>query len=397
MVEIRVIKQWKNKNPGDIVETNIESAENFVSQGFAEYVVKEKLVVEPNQTEQKKIYISSIINDKIIVEQVNVDGQNLFVVFNVDEQNWKQVVPPFIFEGEEYMPHQGEEIKKSVVHLTGLPQEYESEDKLNEEIIAFIDKWLNIDNDHKQHALLNIKRSWVYERFHTLNYLRALGDFGTGKSRYLETLGLLHYKPIITSGASTAAPIFRIIEKWKGTLLIDEGDFKFSDETQDIIKIINLGFEKGKALMRCNKNDPNKIEFFEPFGPKILATRRAFQDQATESRCFTKIMDGVTRPDIPVEVDDSFYREAHDLRCKLLLWRFRRFHKIDLEKAKKVDLGDLEPRIRQANQSFVALFADDEEQIKKFKAYLQDYQKQLVEERRGTFNGEILETLHKLI
>ena len=74
MVEIRVIKQWKNKNPGDIVETNIESAENFVSQGFAEYVVKEKLVVEPNQTEQKKIYISSIINDKIIVEQVNVDG-----------------------------------------------------------------------------------------------------------------------------------------------------------------------------------------------------------------------------------------------------------------------------------------------------------------------------------
>ena len=57
-------------------------------------------------------------------------------------------------------------------------------------------------------------------------------------TRFLDTLGYLHYKPIATSGATTSAPVFRIIDKWKGTLIMDEADFQKSDEAQDIIKII---------------------------------------------------------------------------------------------------------------------------------------------------------------
>ena len=70
-------------------------------------------------------------------------------------------------------------------------EEYETDEQLDNEILDFIGKWLDIPDDIKQFALWNIKRSWVYEKFNTLNYLRALGDTGVGKT--LVTGLLAHY------------------------------------------------------------------------------------------------------------------------------------------------------------------------------------------------------------
>lgn len=45
--------------------------------------------------------------------------------------------------------------------------------------------------------------TWVYDAFSDLAYLRFRGDFGTGKTRALLTIGSLCYKPFFASGAST--------------------------------------------------------------------------------------------------------------------------------------------------------------------------------------------------
>ena len=217
-----------------------------------------------------------------------------------------------------------------------------------------------------------------------------------GKTRFLDTLGYIHYKPIATSGATTAAPVFRIIEKWRPTLIMDEADFARSDEAQDIIKIINLGFEKGKHVMRCDQNDASTINLFDPYCPKILATRRTFQDKATESRCITQVMKGTTRQDIPLNLNKDFFNTTQNLRNKLLMWRFRNYHKIDPDKI--IELGlDLEPRIKQIVNSFVSMFGDDEKQLEKFKVFIKKHQEDLIDERKNSWAGSIVGAIHELL
>ena len=266
----------------------------------------------------------------------------------------------------------------------------------SDQVLAqFVKKWLDIPEDFAQFGIWNIKVSCVYENFHTLNYLRFQGDTGCGKTRGLDVFGHLHYKPIFVTGGTTPAPLFRVIDKWRGSIIMDEADLKKSDESEDIIKILNNGFEKGKHIMRCDQNDATKLLFFDPFCPKMLSTRRSFTDKATESRCITHIMDVTERKDIPLNLNDEFFEKALDLRNKLLMWRFKNFFEIknDVE----FDLGDIEPRVKQIVGSYISLFSTDLEQMEKFKKYITEYQEELIEERASSFEGAIVEAIHNLL
>ena len=64
------------------------------------------------------------------------------------------------------------------------------------------------------------------------------------------TVGSLCYKPIFASGASTVSPLFRTLDLFRGTLVIDEGDFRFSDEKAEVIKILNNGNARGFPVPR---------------------------------------------------------------------------------------------------------------------------------------------------
>ena len=332
----------------------------------------------------------------IFAEQVYDGKTNKFCVYNT-KTGKINYMDELCNSAIRYIPINDEEVSKRAILLPSKAEEYESDEALDDSIKSFIRTWLDIPEDIEQFSLWNIKRSWVYERFHTLNYLRALGDTGQGKSRFLDTLGCLHYKPIYTSGATTSAPIFRIIDKWKGTLLMDEADFNKSDESHDIIKIINQGYERGKFVMRCDQNDANKIDFFDPFCPKIIATRKPFDDKATESRCITQVMSGTQRKDIPLNVNEEFKENALSLRNKLLMWRFKNYHKIIIKKEIDYDFGDLEPRTKQIITSIISLFGDDKKQLELFKSFITKQQENIIEERRNSFAGSVVAAVGGLI
>jgi hypothetical protein len=116
----------------------------------------------------------------------------------------------------------------------------------------------------------------------TCRTLRALGDYGTGKTRFIQTIGALCYRPMFVSGATTVSPVFRLLDAFRGTLVIDEADFNNSDAENEIIKILNVGYYRGGVVLRSEK-DPDSDVYFpsvnEVYGPKILATRKPFQDQ----------------------------------------------------------------------------------------------------------------------
>ena len=116
--------------------------------------------------------------------------------------------------------------------------EYESEQKLVEEIQSFIHCYVDVSPLFEQIASYYVLFSWVYDAFNELPYLRLRGDAGSGKTRFLLTVGSLCYKPIFASGASTVSPLFRILDSMRGTLIVDEGDFRFSDEKAELVKIL---------------------------------------------------------------------------------------------------------------------------------------------------------------
>jgi hypothetical protein len=327
--------------------------------------------------------------NNILLEQC-YDGKNsYFAVYNpiTDIVSYEN---EYDDNGIIIKPIESEEVIKEYIRLPSKAEDYNSEKELDKQINDFITKWLDVNEIYKKFAIYNIRKSWVYDIFHSLNYLRALGDYGTGKSRFLDTFGYLHYKPIATSGALTSAVLFRIINKWKGTLIIDEADFKNGDESAEVIKIINQGYERGRPVMRVDKDNHGVIQFFEVYCPKVIATRREFPDKATESRCMTNTMLETHRKDIPPNLTKEFWEEAQNIRNKLLMWRFKNYNKIDVDAGANIDLGDIEPRLRQINTGFIALLKNDQEAIEEFKIFLKDYSQEQIEARSETIEGRIV-------
>ena len=219
-----------------------------------------------------------------------------------------------------------------VVQFPSALTQYESEAILVSAVREFIHRYADLSPAFEEAATYYVLLSWVYDAFNELPYLRLKGDFGSGKTRCLQTIGSLCYKPMFASGASTVSPLFRIVDAFRGTLVIDESDFRFSDDRAEIVKILNNGNAKGFPVLRSEVTPAKDFspKAFDVFGPKIIATRRSFDDRALESRCITEDMTGLPpRVDIPLSLPDTFHTDAEHLRNQLLSYRVRWRTKLD--------------------------------------------------------------------
>ncbi len=261
------------------------------------------------------------------------------------------------------------------------------------DIQSHIHKYLDISPQMEKFATYYILLSWQYDALNTVPYMSALGDSGCGKTRYLDVIGRLCYKPCLAAGAVNAAPLYRMMKRWHGTLVLDEADFQHSDEKADVMKILNCGFERGRPVIRCKQNNVDELQFFDAFGPKVIARRKRFYDKATESRCLTEIMQQTTRTDIPSQLPPEFFEEEMRLRNQLLTFRFNFRERINLANIQKFDTelrGVVEPRLRQGASSLAVIFAEVPEVWEDFKNFLRSYQAELIEERAGTLEGILL-------
>ena len=183
--------------------------------------------------------------------------------------------------------------------------EYGSEAELIAEIQAYIHRYVDLSPQFERIASYYVLFSWLYDNFNELPYLRARGDYGSGKTRLLLVVGSLCYKPVFAGGASTVSPIFHILDAFRGTLVIDEGDFRWSDNKADIVKILNNGNVRGFPVLRTEVSRTGEFNprAFHVFGPKIVASRGFYEDRALESRFITEETGnrGI-RKDIPINL-----------------------------------------------------------------------------------------------
>lgn len=271
------------------------------------------------------------------------------------------------FDGRDYVPYSAENnlLTHRVVLLPSAASEYDSELKLVEEVKAFIHRYMDLSPGFEEVAAHYVLLTWGYDAWNEVPYLRVRGDYGKGKSRFLLTVGSLCQKPIFASGASTVSPIFRLIDQIGGTLVVDEADFWASDEKAEIVKILNNGNARGFPVLRSEVT-PSK-EFspraFNIYGPKIVATRHRFEDDALESRCLTEVLGNrPLRPDVPISLPEVFKLEAEELRNKLLLYRFRRFG--DGAVPALEPQADVDPRRAQILAPLLAVAADPDARLR---------------------------------
>ncbi len=227
-------------------------------------------------------------------------------------------------------------------------------------------------------------------------YLRALGDTGCGKSRFLNVLGGISNKPIFTGGSVTPAILYRVAEKWKGTTIIDEADWKGTDEYSEVAKILNCN-EPNRAILRCRGDNYDTIEAFNPWSPRILATRRNFFDIALESRMLTIRMRETSRNDIPIALDEGFYKEQVELRNKLLAFRLMNWSQIDSSIKPKMDMTDIEPRSQQIIYPIAIVFSQYQDILIELVKIAKSRQSELIKDRSSTDDGIIANAYLELL
>ena len=227
------------------------------------------------------------------------------------------------------------------------------------DIRGFLHRYVELSPAFEEIAPYYVLLTWVYDAFNELPYLRFRGEFGTGKTRALIAVGSLCYKPFFASGASTVSPIFHVLDAFGGTLLLDEADFRFSDATAELTKILNNGTVRGLPVLRTMTNRHRELNptAFRVFGPKIVAMREGFSDRALESRFFTERMGRrAMRADIPLHRPESLSEEALHLRNRLLGWRFAARASIAPDPARA--LAGASPRLNQVALALLSLVDD---------------------------------------
>jgi hypothetical protein len=217
-------------------------------------------------------------------------------------------------------------IRHGVVLLPEKAAPFDSVEGLLAAIEAYLLRYVDLSPEFVKIASAYVLLSWVYDAVNELPYLRFRGDYGSGKTRALLVLGSITYKPLFASGASTISPIFHALDLFRGTLVVDESDFRMSDERAELTKIMNNGNVRGFPVLRSQATPTKTYDprAFHVYGPKIVAMRHAFDDPALESRFLTEEM-GVRplRRGIPLNLPDRQRDEARELRNQLLAYRFR--------------------------------------------------------------------------
>src|SRR3989449_7717340 len=341
--------------------------------------------------------VSTVLADGSVVEMVYrpEERRTLFCVSKDGESRYE---PNILDQDRRIVPYSPRNnlLLNDVVLFPSEASAYESEQELVEGIRVFIHRYVDTSALFEQIASYYVLFTWVYDDFNELPYLRLRGDTGSGKTRCLLTVGSLCYKPIFASGASTVSPLFRILDSMRGTLIVDEGDFRFSDEKAELVKILNNGNGRGFPVLRSESVSGREFSprAYTVFGPKLIATRGYFQDRALESRCLTEETGGrKLRDDIPINLTGDYKREALELRNKLLMFRFRSFGKRQIDPA-LVDRS-IEPRLAQI---FVPLLSviEDAGAREALRQVAREYHKELVADRGMDVEAQVLEIIQGL-
>jgi hypothetical protein len=126
--------------------------------------------------------------------------------------------------------------------------------------------------------------------FIAVPYLSINGPSGSGKSRVLDCLKQVVFRPLLVS-STTASAIFRTLNNRGGTLLFDEAEqlnAAESGSTGELYPCLLAGYKRDGVASRCDGED-NEPKEFSVYGPKVLTSIRELPETLA-SRCINLVM-----------------------------------------------------------------------------------------------------------
>ena len=159
-------------------------------------------------------------------------------------------------------------------------------DVLMNDLISEIKKYVVLSDHAALAVALWAINTWCYEEFARCPLLLINApERECGKTQLLKIVEMLVYRPLETANITLAA-LFRVINNYKPTVLIDEAD-TFMDSRGEMAGILNKGYERGGLVLRVESDGKELRECaYAVHGPKAMAgimLERHLQD-ATMSR-----------------------------------------------------------------------------------------------------------------
>jgi len=139
-------------------------------------------------------------------------------------------------------------------------------------IEAFLSQYIVLPKGTALPLALWVLLTFTFDSFDTCPYLVITSPAPRcGKTRLLECLEYIVWEPRRASNISEAA-LFRTIEKFKPTLLLDEAETLSgkSERAEYLRQILNAGNRNGAKVTRCVGKDFDPRDF-SVFCPKVLA------------------------------------------------------------------------------------------------------------------------------
>jgi len=143
--------------------------------------------------------------------------------------------------------------------------------QLLNEVSDTIRLFIVLDTDQAHAAALWCALTWFIDvaEIAPLAIINA-PEKSCGKTQLLTVLGRMAYRPL-TASNSTASALFRAVELWKPTIMIDEADTFFRDNAE-LRGMVNAGYSRDGFVLRSDPvGDSFEPRRFSVFSPKALA------------------------------------------------------------------------------------------------------------------------------
>jgi hypothetical protein len=302
-------------------------------------------------------------------------------------------VKEFEYKGKVYQPIVDDVLSKGGICLPNNVVEYKDTAEITKEIRQYLTERIQLPSkpiNYEKFLPHLILFYWVYEKFPFVPYVHFVGGTATGKTTAMETFGSLCYKPVDSSSSLTIASMFRIATQWKGTLLIDEFE-KAGESSKEIILFLKAGVSN-RLLYRTEGEKKKVLVAYIIKSPKIFTSENPINDAGLQSRTMVIKMERNTK-ELPLYRLPEDYREAQEIRNKLLLWRLRNFNKIDLSSI-KFGFPELKVFDRRVQQILTPIYYfTDNSARKDLLEFAKEHQDDTIRSRRDALDGLIFELM----
>jgi hypothetical protein len=172
--------------------------------------------------------------------------------------------------------------------------------------------------EHEQHAVtLWVTHTYLLDRMMITPRLGVRSPVkGCGKTTLLDVVGQLVFRPLPAANVSASA-IFRVVERCRPCLLVDEAD-SFLRDNEELRGVLNSGHRRGGAVVR-NVGDDHEPRAFSTYGACAIALIGSLPGTLTDR----SVLVDLTRRKPGEAVEPfRFDRVNHliDLRRKLARW-----------------------------------------------------------------------------